>query len=288
MLHWPLVRFGAASVLIGRPIEESLPFTAALGNQLLDNTRVVLGSDLETIGLVTRVDPGSDPDAIARIGTAIGKASGAAAEAWWQRWSDATTAFDATVLFRARGVAYSIAYDTTGFTDVLDSVELPAAVVAQLGARLGPLADSIERVTYDQIEGLHRIRFDAVTDDIPAISAVLDRSRIADAQRSYFTNSAPVWTLNSKRIAVRVATGDNGPIDQVGVVFTDVAGENMMRAWKTFRARADFDTRLGTFVGTIGTEIADRFELRFYRTGEPHLEATFTPSSAPFKRTITA
>ena len=52
MLHWPLVRFGAASVLIGRPIEESLPFTAALGNQLLDDTRVVLGSDLETIGLV--------------------------------------------------------------------------------------------------------------------------------------------------------------------------------------------------------------------------------------------
>ena len=288
MLHWPLVRFGAASVLLGRPIEESHPFTTALGNQLLDDTRVVLGSDLETLGLLTRVDPGSDPDAIARIGAAIGKASGAETEAWWHRWSDTTTAFDATVFLRARRVAYSVAYETSGWTDVLDSVGLPASVVAQLAARLGPLAESIERVTYDQIEGMHRVRFDAVTEDPAAVSAVLDRSRISDPQRNYFTNSSPVWTLNAKRIAVRVATTDNGPIDQVGVVFTDVAGENMMRAWKTFRARADFDKRLGTFVGTIGTEIADRFELRFYRTGEPHLEATFTPSSAPFKRTITA
>lgn len=288
MLHWPLVRFGAASVLLGRPIEESQPFTTALGNQLLDDTRVVLGSDLEEIGLRTYVDPTVDADALARIGAAIGNASGPDAAAWWHRWSDTTTAFDATVLFRSRGVAYSIGYDTTGWTDVLDSVGLPASVVAQLAARLGPLADSIDRVTYDQIEGAHRIRFDAITEDATAVSAILARSRISEPQRNYLTSSAPVWTLNAKRIAVRVAAGDHGPIDQVGVVFTDVVGENMMRAWKTFRARPDFDTRLGTFVGTMGTEIADRFELRLYRTGEPHLEATFTPSSAPFKRTITA
>ena len=110
-----------------------------------------------------------------------------------------------------------------------------------------------------------------------------------DAPGIGFNDTTPVWTANDPRIAVRIATRDSGPLDQVGVMFAEVAGENMMRAWRTFRARPDFDKKLGAFVGAMGHEVADLFELRFYRTGEPQLEATFTPSPLPFgKKPITA
>jgi hypothetical protein len=283
-IPWQLARFGAVSELLGRPVRETLGFTTALGPQLAENVRVVLGSDLETIGLQTRVEPQADPGVLVRVREVIGKTSGAEATAWWDRCADAVTPFDISIMFRPKSVNYALSYDTSGWTDVLESVSLPPSVVADLKRRIGPLDGAIDRVMYDQIDGAHRIRFDAITQDASIVTSILDRSRIPTAQRNYFHDTTPVWTANDPRIAVRIATRDSGPLDQVGVMFAEVAGENMMRAWKTFRARPDFDKKLGAFFGAMGHEVADLFELRFYRTGEPQLEATFTPSPLPFGR----
>ena len=63
MVPWPLARFGAAAQLLGRPSEQWLPVTAGLGPELLAETRVVIGADLETIGLTTQLDA-ADPAAV--------------------------------------------------------------------------------------------------------------------------------------------------------------------------------------------------------------------------------
>ena len=117
---------------------------------------------------------------------------------------------------------------------------------------------------------------------------VLERSRIPKAQLEYVASTLPVWTLSQPEITVRVAAADSGVIDQVGVQFRDVAGENMMRAWSTFRTRPDFAERIGAVVGAMGIESAERFEIRCYRSLQPRLEATFVPSTAKFQRPIRA
>src|SRR5687767_11707055 len=62
---WPLARFGAAAEWIGRRDALTFPLLGALNAELVRKTHVVVGCDLESIGLVTEVDA-TDPDAIER------------------------------------------------------------------------------------------------------------------------------------------------------------------------------------------------------------------------------
>jgi hypothetical protein len=94
-----------------------------------------------------------------------------------------------------------------------------------------------------------------------------------------------VWTKWDPNIIVRVGVTAGGVVDEVGLVFRHIPGEHLVRAWRAFRPRADHAQRIGGFVGAMGVENADRFELRLHSKADPVLEATFAPADAAFSRT---
>lgn len=288
MVPWQIVRYGAASELLGLSVAAQLPLLGTLGESLLDSTRVVLGSDLATLGIETTVDPIAHPFVIPRTVVAIEQISGPEAAEWWRTHADSANRFVAGVIQQPRGVSYTLAYDTTGRQDVLVASGLPAAIAAELTTRLGELAEHLERVTFDQSQGQQRTRFDVTTTNVDDVMRVLEASRIQPAQMNYLRDTMPVWTLGQPEITVRVAAHDNSLLDQVGIVFRDIPGEQLARVWRTFRPSADGAQRIGAVVGALGTEIAERLEIRCYRTESPRLDATFVPVDSKFTHTVRA
>lgn len=256
MVPWPLARFGAAAQLLGRPSEQWLPVTAGLGPELLAETRVVLGADLETIGLTTQLDA-ADPAAVQRAanlggGSLLANASGPVG---------------LTIMMSATGSTCSIEQRTS------------TALAQSVSSRLGPLAPHVDHTVTDST-GARRVGLH--TTDRDAVAALLERSRIARAQQSYFADTVAVWTKWDPTMTVRVAVDASGPLGNVEVSFGSIPGEHLVRVWRTFSSRPDLAQRIGAFVGAMGVETAARLSLHLSASSDPTLDATFVPASTPF------
>ncbi|MGN6110737.1 MAG: hypothetical protein ACTHU0_36880 [Kofleriaceae bacterium] len=279
MVAWTLVRFGAAAQLMGHPVKASLPFTRSLAPELLAHSRVTLGSDLDTIGLGTRIALAADPDVVERAATALRLLSGGKAVAWWRHRIVGATQVELAMYARPTSFAFSFQQPVAGLAASVAPPRAPLPeVAAELASRLGRLAERVDRVTDDWSPLGVRVRAAIPTEDPAEITTLLDRAQIPAAQRNYFTDTAAVWSLWNPQMTARVAFGEDRVIDEVGVTFRDVPGEHLVRAWRTFQPRAEFAQRIGAFVGAMGVEVAERFEIRFQRTGEPQLEAVFAPA----------
>ncbi len=281
---WPLARFGAAAELLGRRDAISHPLVAALGAELLRQTRVVLGCDLESIGLTTHLEPGGD--AIARGAHAVELASGADARTFVEGRATSPSGVAVTAMVLASGAAYSIEHGIVGaVAQVAGERGASDSVAREASARLGPLAQSVDHVVeHWASSGARSMRIGASTDNPNIVAGILERSRIAEAQQRYFADTFPVWSSATRSMLVRVAFDASGIVDEVGVVFRDVPGEHLVRAWRTFRPRTDVAQRIGAFVGAMGIENADRFELRLQHNQEPVLEASYVPADTAFSR----
>ena len=151
---------------------------------------------------------------------------------------------------------------------------------AAKAVRVAVKSSSVTSVGFDAT----RMRIGASTDNPNIVAGILERSRIAEAQQRYFADTFPVWSSATRSMLVRVAFDASGIVDEVGVVFRDVPGEHLVRAWRTFRPRTDVAQRIGAFVGAMGIENADRFELRLQHNQEPVLEASYVPADTAFSR----
>ncbi len=279
---WPLARFGAAAELLGRRDAITHPLVAALGPELLRHTEVVLGCDLESIGLTTQLEPGGD--AIARSARAVELASGADARTFVADRATSPGAVAITAMVLPSGSAYSIEHRVTGaLSQVAAARGVSDTVARNASARLGVLAQSVDHLI-EHWGAARGVRIGATTDNPRIVAGILERSRVDPAQQRYFADTVPVWTSKNRSMLVRVALDASGIVDEVGVVFHDVPGEHLVRVWRTFRPRADLAQRIGAFVGAMGVEAAARFELRLQRSDEPVLEATFVPADTAFSR----
>ncbi len=282
MEPWPLARFGAAAQLLGRAPEEWLPLTAGLGPELLVGVQVVLGSDLESIGLVTVLDAG-DPDAIERAARAAQQVSGDDARSFVKACIRPPGQVVVTALQGPAGAAYSIEHRTPSDVDAtLAAHGLSDLVARATRTRLGPLAPRVDHAIDHWAAGTRRIRLGADTTDRDVVAALLDRGQVARGQQAYFADTVAVWTKWNPTMTVRIAVDANGILDEVGVGFRNIPGEHLVRVWRTFHSRTDLAQRIGAVVGAMGVETADRLELRMRRTSEPDVEATFVPATTPF------
>lgn len=281
---WPLARFGAAAELLGRRDAISHPLVAALGPELLQQTGVVLGCDLESIGLTTQLEPGGD--AIARAAHAIELASGADARTFVADRGASAGSVALSVMSLGSGAVYSIEHSVVGAAaEILAARGVSDTVARKATTRLGLLAESVDHVIEQWAStGSRGIRIGALTDNPRVVAGILERSNVDPAQRRYFADTVPVWTSANRSMLVRVALDASGIVDEVGVVFHDVPGEHLVRVWRTFRPRADMAQRIGAVVGAMGIETAGRFELRVQRADDPVLEATFVPADTAFSR----
>jgi len=281
---WPLARFGAAAELIGRREATTLPLLGALNPELLREARVVLGCDLESIGLSTDLDA-TNPTVVERGVRGIGMASGADARTFFAARATSPGTIGLTATVSASGIAYSIEHRLGGdLAKVAAARDVSDKTARNAADRLGQLAHTVDHVIEDWSTAGTDVRFGVVTQDRAAIAEVLSRSSIDRAQQTYFADTVAVWTKWDPNIIVRVAITAKGVVDEVGLVFRNIPGEHLVRVWRTFRLRADHAQRIGAFVGAMGTESADRFELRLQRSAEPVLEATFVPSNNAFSR----
>lgn len=284
---WPLARFGAAAELLGRRDAISHPLVAALGPELLRQTHVVLGCDLESIGLSTQLEPGGD--AIARAAHAIELASDADARTFVAHRASSPGAVSLTAIVLPSGATYSIEHRASGTVAQIGTARgVDAAVARAASTRFGVLAESVDHVIEHWAgtgaRGIRVTRIGAVTDNVLVVKGILERSGVAPAQRQYFEDTVAVWTLRNRSMLVRLALDASGIVDEVGLVFHDVPGEHLVRAWRTFRPRADMAQRIGAVVGAMGVEAAGQFELRLQRADEPVLEAMFVPADTAFSR----
>lgn len=281
MVPWPLARFGAAAQLLGRPPADWLAITAGLGPELLVRTRVILGSDLESIGLATGVDA-SDPAAKERVANTILPLLDVGGRAELEGILGSASRVGLTVMMRSDGTrTYSIERTTSGVLDAIVARGGSADIARAISDRLGPLSTHVDQVI-DTWAGAFRLGVH--TEDRGAVSALLERSQIAPAQRSYFADTVAVWTKSNPTMTVRIHCDASGPLDAVDLSFRTIPAEHLVRIWRTFRPRPDLAQRIGAFVGAMGVEIADSLVLQMTSTGDPTLEATFVPADTPFAR----